>query len=371
MMRLAMARRYAERTVFAVGNRRALRLARRQVGRSGPMSVSLAELPEAMCLRQSPQEQPNHPEPRVVRLEDGVAVMDNRIGSAILTRDGRAVRELSITPLGVDPSLITALVSDLPLQVHGRMISGLAGAGHDTNYWHWLFDVLPRISAAGSNGESVGGCTVLVPYNDRRFQRETLEMLGVSPVNIVNSHIHRRVQAEELLATTGPLDHGVAGWVVDCVRQSVLPEARPPQSVTPRIYIRRGDAEVRQLRNEREVEQLLTLWGFSCLDLSAFLVREQAGLMAQAECVIGPHGAALTNIAFVRPGTCVIELVSTAWQTPVYEELAASVGAQYLQVPLRARRVPLPRKMRSEADTFADIQALEDDLRQILGPARV
>lgn len=76
-----------------------------------------------------------------------------------------------------------------------------------------------------------------------------------------------------------------------------------------KLYLARPeDNTKRTLLNEAEIQQCLTADGFEVVYPETMKVRDQITLFASAKVVIAPTGAALTNIIYCRPGTCVIEI---------------------------------------------------------------
>jgi capsular polysaccharide biosynthesis protein len=97
----------------------------------------------------------------------------------------------------------------------------------------------------------------------------------------------------------------------------------------PMIYIGRGDAPVRRLVNEDEVVRSLAPLGFQKVLLTGMSIEEQVALFAQARAIVAPHGAGLANIAFCRPGTAVVEIVSPDRLWSTYRAIAARRGLDY------------------------------------------
>ncbi len=75
-----------------------------------------------------------------------------------------------------------------------------------------------------------------------------------------------------------------------------------------KLYISRGDATLRRVKNEKEVLALLEPLGFEGQMISHLPFPEQAALFASADVIVAPHGAALANLMFCRPGTQVLEV---------------------------------------------------------------
>lgn len=61
-------------------------------------------------------------------------------------------------------------------------------------------------------------------------------------------------------------------------------------------------------RNERDLEDALQAKGFTVVFPETLSVRDQANFFSNAKIVIAPHGAGITNIAFCKSGTPLIEM---------------------------------------------------------------
>ena len=70
----------------------------------------------------------------------------------------------------------------------------------------------------------------------------------------------------------------------------------------------RGWVRNRRLKNEEAVFSFLAERGFERTRMDGLSVSEQARLFANAEAVVGVHGAALSNLLFATPGTKVVEI---------------------------------------------------------------
>lgn len=85
--------------------------------------------------------------------------------------------------------------------------------------------------------------------------------------------------------------------------------------------------------------QLLVDRGFkvACLEFLSFA--EQVSLMAQAEAIVAPHGAGLTNAAFCQPGVPLLELFAPEYVPSYFWEVAHWVGLPHYHLVCE----PLPR----------------------------
>jgi capsular polysaccharide biosynthesis protein len=94
-----------------------------------------------------------------------------------------------------------------------------------------------------------------------------------------------------------------------------------------RIYVSRASAPKRRILNEEELIRTLEPYEFKAVELGSMTLAQQAQLFRDAEFVIGPHGAGLTNILFSN--SCgVLELFPGAcWNH--YRWLAHAAGLRY------------------------------------------
>ncbi|RAI00038.1 hypothetical protein DLJ53_20135 [Acuticoccus sediminis] len=108
-----------------------------------------------------------------------------------------------------------------------------------------------------------------------------------------------------------------------------LPAAGERSRAGRRLYLARTDAGARVLLNERPLIEALGREGFEAVEMGALAPAEQLALARDAEVVVAPHGAALTNLVAARPGTCVVELFNPNRGTTVYMAIAHALGLGY------------------------------------------
>ena len=61
-------------------------------------------------------------------------------------------------------------------KIDGTVFSLLTGGGGNNNYWHWLFDVLPRINLIKNTINSKDIDYFLFPNLEENFQNESLDL---------------------------------------------------------------------------------------------------------------------------------------------------------------------------------------------------
>jgi capsular polysaccharide biosynthesis protein len=208
-----------------------------------------------------------------------------------------------------------------------------------TGYYHWVVEVLPKICAFQAEyGTALGGRFLCYPFFGEQFEGEYLRLLGVPPAQVIDTRLYRRIHVEEDLALM-PL----RGWY------------RPPGIATPamhthpavrqlrdrlrdvgtaagpsRIYVSRRGRRV--VTNEDQVVAGLATHGFEVLEDRQRPVEEQIGLFRQASVIVAPHGAALANLVWSRPGTLVVELLPSSYRMVHYRDLCAMLDLRYQPV---------------------------------------
>jgi capsular polysaccharide biosynthesis protein len=207
------------------------------------------------------------------------------------------------------------------------------------NYYHWLFDTLPRLKS-----EVCRPSSSLYLHQYRNFQKDSLNLLEIPEQRIVRAEINRHLRADVLLVPSlpqPPLPAPPSVWrppfaslnSCEFLRAELLPrvhvvEATVSKSQKPRrIFIQRKGT--RSISNESDLLSLLSPLGFEPVRLEQLNLQQQISLFSQAEAVIGVHGAGLSNIVFCQPDSQIIELLPTAWALPYYQSICKYVGLRY------------------------------------------
>jgi tetratricopeptide (TPR) repeat protein len=204
-------------------------------------------------------------------------------------------------------------------KIEGRVALLSSLAGHV--YYHWMFDILPRIELIQRSQIPLSEIDCFVVNSlSKPYQKETLELLNIPTQKILESDRHCHIQATELIVPSFP---GYMDWIppgtMKFLRQAFLPKINLAKTdLSKKIYISRAKAKNRQIINELEVEQLLTSQGFRTIFLEEMSVLEQVAIFANAEVIVAPHGSGLTNLVFCTPNTQVVELFSPHYQRTDY-----------------------------------------------------
>ena len=231
-------------------------------------------------------------------------------------------------------------------KINGKVLSLLTGGAGNNNYWHWMYDVIPRLGICSEKIDLNNINYFLVPSLDMKFQKETLLELGISLPKILSSEKYRHIIADELLITDHPYAHSdqpskdihnIPKWISLWLKEKFLKNKNVRNKNFPKkIYIDRGDsisnvAKLRTIINEDEVKNFLKEKGFKSMRLSELHFLEQVKLFNEAEFIIGLHGAAFANMAFCKTNTKVLEIKNTT-ADKVIENLAHTNSLKFSSI---------------------------------------
>ena len=217
------------------------------------------------------------------------------------------------------------------------LLTAPAGGG----YYHWMFQVLPRLHLLEENGIPLRDVDkFIVNLRVSRFQKETLHLLGIPQNKVIQSQWSPHIEAEELVVATLPEEP--PGWACTFIRDSFLKselEAGKGSGIE-RLYVCRTGTNHRRIINEAEVAACLERYGFLAIQAEKLSIVEQARLMASAKIVVCPHGAGMSNIVFCNPGTKIIEMFSPLGVSPLFWGLANVMGLEYYYLIGEGPRLP-------------------------------
>lgn len=280
------------------------------------------------------------------RIHDSAIILDN------LIVEGPSYQLRPINNVKVEENIVfTKGTPRKKRKLKGRILSLLTGGAGNNNYFHWMYDVLPRIAIC----EEVFNITkidyFLFPSLDKRFQRESLDLLKIPKASRISSKIYRHVLGPEIIVTEHPYCfkndasneiQNIPIWISQWLREKFLQKEYNGIETPKKIYIDRSDSEsntkkLRSITNEREVKEFLKNKGFKFMPLGNFSFKEQIQIMNNAEMIIGLHGAGFGNFCFCKPKTKIIEFKSNT-AGKMYENLAKSNNLIYKAISCRPEK---------------------------------
>jgi capsular polysaccharide biosynthesis protein len=194
----------------------------------------------------------------------------------------------------------------------GRVLDEVIWASDDWtgNYFHWFTDVLPKLQAWRE--AQLPNLPLLLPSHlqHRGFVVESLQRLGFE---IEWWQPSQRLEIGRLwsIGLTAPTGN-FRGALLRRLRAFLLqPQYSCSSNSDPapeRFYLGRGDAKRRFLCNEAELLPVLRDHQITPVLMEGRSLAEQIDLFCRCKLLIGLHGAGLTNMLWMPPGSQVIEI---------------------------------------------------------------
>lgn len=193
------------------------------------------------------------------------------------------------------------------------------------NYYHWIIETLPRLFAYSSVSNERPKLIVNSPLAD--WQIESLQLLGFGRENLF--FLDKGYYSFEQLHF--PSDVGINPVMLNWL-QTTLSRTTSAAAPSKRVYITRRAATRRRLLNETELEPLLREQGFIIAELEKLPFTEQTRLFAEAEMIVGLHGAGLTNMVWAPAGCSVLEIMHPNHVGAMYYMLAEVLQHRYVSL---------------------------------------
>ncbi len=201
------------------------------------------------------------------------------------------------------------------------------------NLYHWLFNpTLQLLRQLDAHGIDPSQAVALYlgpawPKPWPSYVERTLQTLGLEHLPRLRHAVCPEVLLMSVYGSTtvcpSPLQFH---WL----RQRLAP-ARSRGGL--RLYLGRASASRRRLLNEHALMAALERWGFTCIpDPGGLDFHEQCRLMAEADVVVAPHGAALSLIFCCAPGTKLLEIQTSSYVSSLYAWMAMVGALQYSAV---------------------------------------
>jgi capsular polysaccharide biosynthesis protein len=195
-------------------------------------------------------------------------------------------------------------------------------------YYHWMFDILPKLGVLEKAGYKLDQIdNLLVRESNRAFQSDTLAHFGFNENNIFQTKDNNRLLCEKVIIVD--INNGI-NMKMNRFVPLWLKHAYGSESTEERIklYISRPKGVRRGVANEEALLPLLEKYGYTVSAMEGLSVVEQARMLSRADVLISPHGGALSNMVFCRPGVDVLELYGRHVY-PYYNGLAQLCGHNY------------------------------------------
>lgn len=211
-------------------------------------------------------------------------------------------------------------------------------------YGHWLIEDLgPTIAAMECNKDA----PLLVAKSHPQYVSDFLSTANrkiyfLDGPTLVKSIIHVEKAKD-------------SGWVHKVDVQNILgykpfTDARNIQSLPVRVYASRIGLN-RSPKNEKEISELFSNFGFSIIDLAALNLFDEISLLSNVEVLAGVHGSTFVNQIWMKKGSVALEIINKNYWTEmdldqylgleIQKEIFSYTGGPKDPVPLDALELKL------------------------------
>lgn len=200
------------------------------------------------------------------------------------------------------------------------------GARAPDNYYHFLVNALPSLFAADTFSQIDKAVPVIVPKSalskstllsalaivagdrpvfawDEKVQLDVSEAFVVDPPPVYDTPLSRELSHRRPLACHISVMRDYRDAILS--RTSEEPFGAVPAE---RVFLARPQGD-RKSPNRAEIVRVAERHGFAVVEPQKLSFEEQVQLFRQARIIVGPGGAAFTNILFCQPGA-----VSALWK---------------------------------------------------------
>lgn len=236
-----------------------------------------------------------------------------------------------------------------PISIQGTVVD--AYHRYSYQYYHWHLDALPKLWLSWKYyGCDISKLDIFTGPLTRDWQYKSLSLFGAAtgdklitpkPQDICYSFeslVYAGIEFTENAKLKRP-DFKSGEWgccwskdYFDDLRIQAQHCFHNVNAPSPRkLFVARSQSHVthRRLVNEENVNQLLDTHGFSRIDPGLLSYEEQAVAFRDADCIVGIHGAGLTNIIFSKQECTLIELMPWGLNDVGYRLIAGSLGMRY------------------------------------------
>lgn len=197
-----------------------------------------------------------------------------------------------------------------------------------SGYFHWTLDDLTRLEALTQFRKYKNSSLKLLMVPPLRvWQLDSLKALGFGEDDLVLWKGGKALVEKLYVSPSRRRDKRALEWLKKNAAKSA--GCRKETDASKRIYISRADAKERQVVNEDELFLALKTRGFELYKLSELDYYTQVRLFWEAEFVVGPHGAGLTNMIYTRIGATLFELSPRQDTRGHFERLCYDLGLSY------------------------------------------
>ncbi len=223
-------------------------------------------------------------------------------------------------------------------KIDGKILNLLQGSSAE-NYFHFMFDILPKIFLAKSiiNLDNVDYFLVNKQID---WQIKIFESIGIDRRRLLDAQNNRHIKVKNIYSLTHPwylegyIQEQVVylpAWIIFELRKYFLKKISPDKKL--KIFIDRSNSKYNhcKIMNNAELTNFLKNQGFLIIKPEELSLNDQVDIFSNSKIIIGGHGAALTNIIFCQENTDIIEIIPSSHPSRKCERISKVLKLNYFR----------------------------------------
>lgn len=234
----------------------------------------------------------------------------------LLTRFSYQQKDNRITSIKYN-SVLKLGTPKIRLNIHGNIFSLVQGAS-GKNYFHWLFDLLPKIEIL-YNQKKLNLFDYFYVPEINKYIINTLKIYKIKKTQLIDSQKYKHIKADKIFFLDNIyLKKGNFQKQFENIPKNITKDLserllryKKKKFYFDKIFIDRSDTKFNhyQLYNNNEVIKKLKINKFGIFKLSKLNFFDQISLFNSAKLIVGLHGAGFANIMFCKKNTRIYEIL--------------------------------------------------------------
>ena len=245
----------------------------------------------------------------------------------------------------------------------------LVQGGSGNNYFHFLFDIITKLKIYQTSF-SLSEIDYFYIPGVSAWQKKILSLFEINEDRLIDSNNFRHIKGSEIIAIDHPWYKkgfvqqeikNLPEWSIFFLREKFL-KYRKEFNAPKKIFIDRSDSIYNRCKliNNQKVINFLETKGFKSYQVSKLDFFEQIYLFENADIIISPHGAALTNIIFSKSKLKLFELIPSNHGSVKCERLSKFLNFKYNKIILEPKKL-----INKEGDIQIEISQLEQIIKTL------
>ena len=228
-------------------------------------------------------------------------------------------------------------------KIKGKVFNLCQGASGN-NYFHFMFDILPKIYLFNSKID-LGTIDYFYVSDPKKWQIKIFNILGINKKKLLSSKKYKHILADEIYAVDHPwYNKGyvqkncqkIPKWIVHKNRKIFFNNLKNiiKNKSKKKIFLDRSTSKYNhcQIKNLNDIKKLMLEKKFKIFKPEFLSFEKQIDLFKNSSIIIGAHGAALSNIIFCKPGTKIIEIIPADHPNRKAERVSKILKLKYFRI---------------------------------------